>query len=234
MENRHGLVGHQTQRGRLHAISGGLIISDDGRSRQSRRPLGERLGHLEFATRKTRRTVGARCKSSIRASLAPNASTYVRRSHRPLLSSVGESPPATRTLAIESLDKCRERGRLGKRHDRLERQGSAMRVVAEGDAADRRPRYSIGDSGTCSSSYVSYVLRRTASSSTTALVRALPRLDSATRPIHRGWRHDSESVEGQPLLPHGRCCRKPSRRAEQPGKRAGPLLRRLWDRLRPK
>jgi hypothetical protein len=49
MADRHGLVGHQIQRGRLHAISGCIMLSDEGWSRQSRYLLGERLGHLDFA-----------------------------------------------------------------------------------------------------------------------------------------------------------------------------------------
>ena len=50
---------------------------------------------------------------------------------------VGKPPPAARAFAIASLEERRERGRLWERHDRLERQWRAVRVVAVGDAADR-------------------------------------------------------------------------------------------------
>jgi hypothetical protein len=44
----------------------------------------------------------------------------------PPSSSVGESPPVARTLAIVSFDEHQERGRLRNGPDRLERQRSAM------------------------------------------------------------------------------------------------------------
>src|SRR5262249_58420637 len=59
-----------------------------------------------------------------------------QRSHRLCPSSISEAPPATRTLALMSVQQRGERGRLRDGHDCFERQRAAMRIVPIGDPAD--------------------------------------------------------------------------------------------------